>query len=65
MNDERRTAASDFSYLGLNSGREKLLGFGRDDLVFRADHIERRAAIIDRWGGKSAGADNPADRPLG
>ncbi len=58
-------AASDLSDLGLNSGRETLLGFGRRDLVFRADHTERRPAIIDRWGGKAAGADNPADHSSG
>jgi hypothetical protein len=53
MNDKRRVAASDLRYLGLNPGREKLLGFGRDYLVFRADHIKRRFIVPRRgidWG---------------
>ena len=53
MNDKRRVAASDLRYLGLHPCREKLLGLGRDHLVFRADHIKRRFIVPRRgidWG---------------
>ena len=42
MDDERGVAAGDILRLGVHPVCEYLLGLGCDDLVLRADHVERR-----------------------